>query len=141
MYINTLWSKLVYVCVGRCMCVGGGVRVCGSGEGGSERRRYTQNEICCTDARSFHCSLVPRPFTYCKQQKAGRGLETRLFPVLLPPYCWDHELGVHSPNFETYVVCEVPNMHSLIPRSQSRDKAARRETGCRPKDEAKHTRC
>ena len=29
MYINTLWSKLVYVCVGRCMCVWGGVCVCG----------------------------------------------------------------------------------------------------------------
>ena len=27
MYINTLWSKLVYVCVGRCMCVWGGVCV------------------------------------------------------------------------------------------------------------------
>ena len=32
MYINTLWSKLVYVCVGRCMCVGGGVHVCVCGE-------------------------------------------------------------------------------------------------------------
>ena len=29
MYINTLWSKLVYVCVGRCMCVWGGVCVWG----------------------------------------------------------------------------------------------------------------